>query len=144
ALHTWKTPEIGATALAERIARGDDLLIVDSRTPEEHYRACVPGAISVPGGELVFRIVDLLPRPDTTIVVHCGGRTRSYIGAESIRRMGLPNPVVAVENGTMGWELAGLELERGAARRAPEPAPASRALAASVAARVAAPEGVPF
>ena len=26
--------------------------------------------------------------------------------------MGLPNPIVAVKNGTMGWQLDGLELER--------------------------------
>ena len=28
-------------------------------------------------------------------------------------RAGIPNPVVALENGTMGWELAGLALEHG-------------------------------
>jgi len=119
-------------------------VIVDARTPEEYARGCIPGAWSVPGGELVLRIADLVERPDTTIVVHCGGRTRSYLGAESLRRMGLPNPVVAVKNGTMGWELAALELERGAARWAPSPSPASRASAAKVALRVAADEGVPF
>src|SRR5207247_105963 len=80
-----------------------------------------PGSISVPGGELVLRIGELVERPETTIVVHCGGRTRSYIGAESLRRMRLPNPIVALENGTMGWELAGLTLERGANRTAPAP-----------------------
>ena len=144
ALHTWKTPEILPPALAERMKRGDDLLIVDSRTPEEYHRACVPGAISVPGGELVFRIVDLIQRPDTTIVVHCGGRTRSYIGAESLRRMGLPNPIVALKNGTMGWDLAGLTLERGATRAAPAVSPRSRAAAALVAKRVAAEDGIRF
>ena len=144
ALHTWKTPEIGATALAERIARGDDLLIVDSRTPEEHHRACVPGAISVPGGELVFRILDLVQRPEQTIVVHCGGRTRSYIGAESLRRMGLPNPIVALKNGTMGWDLAGLTLERGATRGTPAVSARSRAAAALVAKRVAAEDKIRF
>src|SRR5438309_505493 len=92
------------------------MVIVDSRTFEEYHRGCIPGSISVPGGELVLRIGELVERPETTIVVHCGGRTRSYIGAESLRRMRLPNPIVALENGTMGWELAGLTLERGATR----------------------------
>src|SRR5436190_9011230 len=142
ALHHWKTPEILPKELAERIARQDDMVIVDSRTPEEYHRACVPGAISVPGGELVFRILDLVKSPEQTIVVHCGGRTRSYIGAESLRRMGLPNPIVALENGTMGWELAGLTLERGGARTAPDPGEASRVQAAAVAERVAAEDRV--
>jgi rhodanese-related sulfurtransferase len=144
ALHELKTPQIPPRELADRIARGDDMVIVDSRTPEEYARGCVPGAVSVPGGELVLRILELVTRPDQPIVVHCGGRTRSYIGAESLRRMGLPNPIVALENGTMGWELAGLTLERGAARWAPAATPRSRAAAALVAKRVAAEDGIAF
>jgi rhodanese-related sulfurtransferase len=120
------------------------MVIVDARTPEEYTRGCIPGAISVPGGELVLRISGLVERPDTTIVVHCGGRTRSYIGAESLRRMGLPNPVVALENGTMGWQLAGLTLERGATRWAPPVSARSRDAAARVAERVAVEDGIPF
>jgi rhodanese-related sulfurtransferase len=144
ALHEMKTPQIAPHELQQRIDRGDDMVIVDARTVEEYTRGCVPGAISVPGGELVLRIGDLAPRPETTIVVHCGGRTRSYIGAESLRRMRLPNPIVALENGTMGWELAGLTLERGAARAAAPASTASRAQAALVAKRVAAEDGVRF
>jgi rhodanese-related sulfurtransferase len=144
ALHVMKTPQIAPHDLAGRIERGDDLLVVDSRTAEEYARGHVPGAISVPGGELVPRIGELVERPSTTIVVHCGGRTRSYIGAESLRRMRLPNPIVALENGTMGWELAGLTLERGATRSAPSPGVRSRALAASTAARVASEDCIRF
>src|SRR3989449_1798836 len=144
ALHQAKTPQISAPELAARIARGVEMVIVDSRTFEEYARGCVPGAISVPGGELVLRIADLVSRPDTPIVVHCGGRTRSYIGAESLRRMRLPNPIVALKNGTMGWDLAGLTLERGATRSAPAVSPRSRAAAALVAKRVAAEDGIRF
>src|SRR5216684_93469 len=83
-------------------------------------------------------------RPDQTIVVHCGGRTRSYLGAESLRRMGLPNPIVAVKNGTMGWQLEGLELERGASRWPPAPSEKSRARAVEIATRVAVEDGTPL
>ena len=143
-LHELHTPEVTPRELAKRMAAGEDMVIVDTRTPEEYARGCLPGAWSVPGGELVLRIGELVERPDTTIVVHCGGRTRSYLGAESLRKMALPNPLVAVKNGTMGWELAGLELERGASRWAPAPSAAGRARAAKVAKRVAAEEGVPL
>ena len=143
-LHDLHTPEVTCLELDRRMAAGEDMVIVDTRTPEEYARGCLPGAWSMPGGELVLRLGELVKRPDTTIVVHCGGRTRSYLGAESVRKMGLPNPVVAVKNGTMGWVLDGLELERGASRWPPEPSPAGRALAAKVAKRVAADEGVPF
>jgi rhodanese-related sulfurtransferase len=142
ALHEWRTPQISPHDLVRRIEKRDDMVIVDSRTFEEYHRGCIPGSISVPGGELVLRIGELVERPETTIVVHCGGRTRSYIGAESLRRMRLPNPIVALENGTMGWELAGLTLERGATRAAPEPGERSRVQAAATAKRVAAEDGV--
>ncbi|HKZ07099.1 MAG TPA: rhodanese-like domain-containing protein [Methylomirabilota bacterium] len=137
ALHDFKTPQVSCADLAQRIASGEDMVIVDSRTPEEYHRGCIPGSVSMPGGELVLRIGELVKRPDQTIIVHCGGRTRSYIGAESLRRMGLPNPIIALENGTMGWQLAGLELERGAERWAPPVTSRGRAVAAEVAKRVA-------
>src|SRR3989442_1815781 len=104
ALHECQTPQLAPHELQEWIERGDDLVIVDARTPEEYARGTLPGAWSVPGGELVFRIAELVGHPETTIVVHCGGRTRSYIGAESLRRMRLANPGVALHNGTNSSE----------------------------------------
>jgi rhodanese-related sulfurtransferase len=143
-LHDFKTPEITCLELSAQMAEGRDMVIVDTRTPEEYARGCLPGAWSMPGGELVLRIGELVQRPDQTIVVHCGGRTRSYLGAESLRRMGLPNPIVAVKNGTMGWQLDGLELERGASRWPPAPTEKSRARAVEIATRVAAEDGTPL
>jgi rhodanese-related sulfurtransferase len=143
-LHEFKTPEVTPLELSAQMAEGRDMVIVDTRTPEEYARGCLPGAWSMPGGELVLRIGEVVERPDQTIVVHCGGRTRSYLGAESLRRMGLPNPIVAVRNGTMGWQLDGLELERGASRWPPAPSEASRARALEVAARVAREDATPL
>ena len=47
------------------------------------------------------------------MVVNCAGRTRSIIGAQSLINAGLPNKVMALKNGTMGWHLAGLKVARG-------------------------------
>jgi rhodanese-related sulfurtransferase len=136
-------PTIDASELAQRQRRGDALIILDTRTPEEYRRFCIPGGRSVPGGELALRIHDIArQRPDATIVVNCAGRTRSIIGARVLQRMRLPN-VVSLRNGTSGWLLAGLELERGADRgELPEPSPPGRAAAEAYAARVATEDGV--
>ena len=48
------------------------------------------------------------------MVVNCAGRTRSIIGAQSLINAGLPNKVVALRNGTMGYTLAGLICSLGA------------------------------
>ena len=78
----------------------------------------IPGAIDAPGVEIVNRACNLITNPDTQIIVNCAGRTRSIIGAQSLINIGLPNPIYALENGTMGWHLSGYQLERGAAKYA--------------------------
>ena len=111
-------PEIDADDLHARIERGDNLVILDTRTPEEFRRSCIPGGRSMPGGELALRITDVLDDApdDATVVVNCAGRTRSIIGTRVLQRMSLEREVVGLKNGTAGWMLAGHELEFGADR----------------------------
>jgi rhodanese-related sulfurtransferase len=94
-------------------------VVLDSRPFDEYSRVSIPTAINVPGAELVLRARDIAPSADTTVVVNCAGRTRSIIGAQSLINAGLPNKVVALRNGTMGWSLAGFVCESGKNRRAP-------------------------
>src|SRR4030095_13664749 len=108
-------PSMRPEELHARQQRGDNLIILDSRTPEEHRRATIPGSGSAPGGELALRIAELVPDPYAEVVVHCAGRTRSIIGARLLQRMGF-RKVYDLRNGTMGWGMAGLELGRGAQR----------------------------
>jgi len=117
--HEDGTPSIAADELARAIGTGADLVILDSRPFDEYARISIPGATNVPGAELVLRARDIAPSPDTMIVVNCAGRTRSIIGAQSLINAGLPNKVVALRNGTMGWSLAGLTCDSGKSRRAP-------------------------
>ncbi|MHA1154299.1 MAG: rhodanese-like domain-containing protein [Alphaproteobacteria bacterium] len=114
------TPRITAQAFSDLRAAGADLVLLDGRPFEEFHKVNVPGGICCPNGELALRVAALAPDPKTRVVVACAGRTRSIIGAQTLIDFGIPNPVQALENGTQGWFLAGLELERGANRRAPE------------------------
>jgi rhodanese-related sulfurtransferase len=75
-------------------------------------------------------------------VVNCAGRTRSIIGAQSLINAGVPNKVVALRNGTMGWNLAGLACESGKARRAGDVSRDGLAWAKSAAEQVARRFGV--
>src|SRR5215469_5350110 len=106
------TPHVTAAELNEMQQAGKNLKILDSRTVEEFNRFHVPGAQTCPGAELVYRFADLVPDPETLVVVSCAGRTRSIIGAQSLINAGVPNKVVSLQGGTQGWRLAGLELER--------------------------------
>ena len=134
--HHYATPRITPAEL-KQLQSMKQVVIVDSRPFEEYQRMNIPGGIDMPGAELAWRIHDLAPKPDTVVVVNCAGRTRSIIGCQSLRNAGIPNPVVALKDGTMGWDLAGLECEKGSTRRAPEPTPQGRAKALAAAERVA-------
>ena len=116
--HEAGTPWISAQQLQGLIDSGADIAIYDSRSFEEYHNNSIPKAISVPGAELVYRFADLTPSPDTFVIVNCGGRTRSIIGAQSLISAGVPNKVVSLKDGTMAWQLAGLEVVHGAERAA--------------------------
>src|SRR5438270_1454566 len=140
--HRSGTPHIAAAELKRRLDAGEEILIVDSRPIGEFRNMSIPGAFDCPGAELVYRVPDRLRSPDGLVVVNCAGRTRSIIGAQSLRNAGIGNPVMALENGTMGWELAGLDLARGREDELPPPSPAGLAEARALADQVALKFGI--
>src|SRR5499433_90089 len=134
--HERTIPEISPQELKSLQERVADLIIFDVRTPEEYGRFCIPGGLNVPGGDLILWAEALRQRPETTIVVNCAGRTRSIIGTAALLRLGLNN-VRALKNGTMGWVLAGFDLESTPDRVAPAAPDESRKQAREIAPRIA-------
>ena len=141
-LHHDKPPEITAAELHAWKNEGRDLVIFDSRPLDEYRRNSIPGAIDCPSAELVYRTHDLLRSPDTVVVVNCGGRTRSIIGAQALINSGVENRVYALKDGTQGWHLAGYTLDHGRTDEAPMPSAAGAERAREAAARVAQRFGV--
>jgi rhodanese-related sulfurtransferase len=135
--HDSGTPSISANELDALIQSKADMVVVDSRPFDEFQRVSIPTATNVPGAELALRIHDIAPRPETLVVVNCAGRTRSIIGAQSLINAGLPNKVVALRNGTMGYNLAGFATESGKSKRAMTTSAAGLRHAKEAAARVA-------
>jgi rhodanese-related sulfurtransferase len=111
------TPSLSAGEVAGLIAAKANIAILDVRRFDEYATMNIPGSVSVPGGELVLRAGRAAPDPETTIIVNCAGRTRSIIGTQSLINAGIPNKVMALRNGTIGWTLAQQALEHGADRR---------------------------
>jgi len=134
--HAYDTPRLTAAELKARLDAGEPLVVLDSRPYDEFHRMSIPGGVDAPGAELVYRAHDMAPDPETPIVVNCAGRTRSIIGAQSLINAGFPNPIAALENGTMGWHLAGFEVARGETAAAALPSAAGLEHARAAAARV--------
>jgi rhodanese-related sulfurtransferase len=138
--HRDHVPSIDADTLRRWQQEGRRLAVCDVRTPEEHRSACIPGAVSAPSFDIAQHAFDLAAAHDT-VIVHCAGRTRSIIGAQTLVELGLGN-VFALENGTMGWRLAGHALEQGSARTVGPASADSSGRAEQAAARLAAAAGV--
>jgi predicted metal-dependent enzyme (double-stranded beta helix superfamily)/rhodanese-related sulfurtransferase len=136
------TPSLSAQEVKALIDTKADVVVMDARRFDEYQTMSIPSGISVPGAELVLRARALAPNASTRIIVNCAGRTRSIIGTQSLINSGIPNPVSALRNGTIGWTLAGQELVKGASEHFPEVDDATRAKAAASAFAVAMRAGV--
>ena len=111
-----KTPVISALELKKLQDAGDDVIVIDTRTVAEFTRDHVPGAVSVPGAELVLRYKDLIPSETTKVVVSCAGLPRAILGAQTLIDAKVPNQVAYLDDGTKAWSAAGLQLETGRTR----------------------------
>ena len=119
--HQYKTPSISVEQLRVALEQSEDMVVIDCRPFEEFTTSSLPGSVNCPGVELITRVHGLVESEKTTVVVHCAGRTRGIIGAQTLINAGLRNPVVTVRNGMAGWLLSGQPLSRGGAKVAPAP-----------------------
>lgn len=120
--HVADTPRMTAAEVNALRERDPSVVVLDGRSPAEYQKMSLPGALCCPNAELGYRIQSLVPDESTTVVINCAGRTRSILGVEGLRVLNTKNPVIALENGTQGWRLAGLDLDHGTAPQTlPEP-----------------------
>lgn len=115
------TPSLPAHDVKEVLEKDKDVVVLDARRFQEYNTMSIPRGRSCPGGELLYRFFEAVPSPDTTVIVNCAGRTRSIVGTQTLVNSGIPNKVVALRNGTIGWTLEGLELEHSKIERVPQP-----------------------
>ena len=136
------TPSLSAQEVQALIDSKANIVILDARRYEEYQTMSIPGSVSVPGAELALRARELAPDANTRIIVNCAGRTRSIIGTQSLINAGLPNPITALRNGTIGWTLAQQKLEHGQSRHYPAVSETNRLHAAQDARALADRAGV--
>ncbi|HRO78754.1 MULTISPECIES: rhodanese-like domain-containing protein [unclassified Acinetobacter] len=114
--HHKGTPSLSAEELKAKIDAQENIVILDARRFDEYQTMSIPTGMSVPGAELVLRAPSLVKDENTQIIVNCAGRTRSIIGTQSLINAKLPHEIFALRNGTIGWTLAGQQLEHGQQR----------------------------
>lgn len=115
------TPSLSAREVKDMLDSENDFLVLDARRFVEYNTMSIPRGRSCPGGELMYRFFEAVPSPETTVIINCAGRTRSIVGTQSLINCNVPNKVLALRNGTIGWTLEGLDLETQRTERAPLP-----------------------
>jgi len=93
-------PEITVRDLAERVARGDDLVVLDVREPQEYAFARLPFTRLIPLGDLPGRLSELDSARD--LVVHCRTGVRSAKAVELLQRAGF-RKVWNLKGGIDAW-----------------------------------------
>ncbi|SDG53585.1 rhodanese-like domain-containing protein [Roseospirillum parvum] len=101
-------PFVGPQVLKKNIDEGQDLLIIDVRTPAEFTGKLghVPGALNLPAAELKQRLAelgeDLRPYHDTLTLVMCHTQGRSPGAARALKKAGFTR-VAVVDGGMARW-----------------------------------------
>ncbi len=92
--------------LASRLQDGDDLVVLDVRPAAEYAAGHLPGAVSIPVGELRRRLAEL--PGDRDIVVYCRGPYCAFAheAVELLRDEGFT--ASRLEDGLPEWQAAGL------------------------------------
>jgi rhodanese-related sulfurtransferase len=99
--NTFDIENIRPSELNEKMRRGEDLFLLDVRTPAESAVQTIPGSYLIPLQELGQRMYEL-PK-DKEIVVYCRVGHRSGHASAFLLRQGYK--IKNLEGGIMLWNL---------------------------------------
>lgn len=99
--------EIDSESLRERLKSGEDLLLLDIRTPAEVAQGAIPGAQTLPMHLLPLRLNEL-PK-DQDLVLYCRSGARSYQACAYLMQQGWGR-VLNLRGGIIAWARHGFEI----------------------------------
>jgi rhodanese-related sulfurtransferase len=99
--------EIDSESLQARLDDGDDILLVDVRTPSEVAQGALPNAIHIPMAVIPARANEL-PR-DRDLVIYCRSGARSYHTCQFLAQQGFEN-AINLRGGIIAWARHGFAI----------------------------------
>jgi rhodanese-related sulfurtransferase len=96
--------EIQVRDLAEQMATGKPVYLLDVRRPWEHETAALLGSVLIPLHELPGRTAEVRPPEGSLVVVYCHHGIRSLSGAAILEHAGI-HPVVSLAGGIDAWSV---------------------------------------
>jgi rhodanese-related sulfurtransferase len=107
--------EISPEETMQKLEKGEDVLVIDTREDHEWERGHVRGATHLSKGLIERDIEGLSPDLDREIILYCGGGYRSVLAADALKEMGYTN-VKSMATGWRGWQARGYPVEGGGMR----------------------------
>ncbi len=99
--------EIDANDLQNRIAEGDDFMLLDIRSAGELAQGMLPDAEHLPMHVIPLRINEL-PK-DKDVILYCHSGARSYHACAYLAQQGYDN-VINLRGGILNWARSGYQL----------------------------------
>ncbi len=97
-----KVSEISPAELRQRLADGEDIVLLDVRQPDEHAVKHIPNSILIPLGELPARLDEIEQYRDRELIVYCRSGNRSGQACLFLSMQGFANPV-NLAGGMLQW-----------------------------------------
>ncbi len=94
--------QITVRELADKIASGERIQLIDVRQPWENEHCRIPNSVLIPLNELIEHMGDIEAEESSLIVVYCHHGIRSLSGAALILQAGYNN-VVSLAGGIDAW-----------------------------------------
>jgi rhodanese-related sulfurtransferase len=107
--------EVTIDDVKAKLDRGDKFLLIDVREESEYAADHLPGAIHLGKGIIERDVEQLVPDPETPMVLYCGGGFRSALAADNLQKMGYTR-VLSMDGGIRGWREKGLALTNAVSR----------------------------
>ena len=106
-----QTPFMALAELSRRLAaRPNALMVLDVREADAFAAGHIPGAVSIPRGQLELRVNEEIPDPTLRIVCACEFGKISTLAAATLRSLGYMH-AAALDGGMKAWREAGLAIE---------------------------------
>src|SRR3954463_3700018 len=93
--------EVAPETVREMQTRGEKVVYLDVREPNEWNLGRLPGAVHLPRGNLESKVEALIDRSQR-VVIYCARGNRSALAALTMKQMGYEN-VASMARGFMGW-----------------------------------------
>jgi len=95
--------EISQADLRQWAEEKKNMVILDVREANDHVHSRIENSINIPRGVLELEVTDTIPDTSKTVVVYCGGGSRSALAADVLQQMGYKD-VYSLQGGYKQWK----------------------------------------